>query len=588
MVSYLPNKKKRKPTLTNHVPTFSYPLFPTDFARYNVEEGRHEAYYKVKETHQLVYRDPKTGEETIISLTKDELINVEYSYKWSPAETTKLFDDSEMTKVGQWTSPSNRYDLHLVRKSPFYFKSTETPTPCPTEADWIELWKSWDVVTMSMIQHPTMLLEKPIALRHPFLFYLGHIPVFMDTQLSRVLGESFLEPAYFNVIFERGIDPDVDDPTKCHAHSEVPDTWPEVEAIIDFRDRARARLLRVLSDREHYPMTRRLARVLFMAFEHEAMHLETLIYMLVQSPNTLPPPSAPAPWDSAEFDGPLPKPSVADAAWIHIEPSALSKAVLSLGHNDLESADLEGKKCDLASPFGWDNEHPLVEPQVGKIPGAFRIQSRQVTNGEFLAYLKATGYDDKVPESWSVKDASSSSGVFVKSVYGLVPMHVAQDWPVWCSNQQAQGYATWAQTRAGAHVKYSLPSEHELSIALKLKQATVPKSGLENYGFRQWYPTLDRVSCSAAEVQANPVVQFSGPGGLWDWTNTVFAPLSEGFVTSKMYPGYSSDFFDEKHFVVLGASWATHPRMAERRSFRNWYQANYPYVFAGFRLVERV
>ncbi|KAG0347982.1 hypothetical protein BG005_011787 [Podila minutissima] len=556
------------------------------FARYNVEEGRHEAYYKVMESHQLVYQDPKTMEETIISLTKDELINVEYSYKWSPAETTKLFDDSEMTKVGQWTSPSSRYDLHLVRKSPFYFKSTKTPTPCPSEAEWVELWKSWDVVTMSMIQHPTMLLEKPIALRHPFLFYLGHIPVFMDTQLSRVLDEPFLEPAYFNVIFERGIDPDVDDPTKCHAHSEVPDTWPEIEAIIDFRDRARERLLRVLSDRETYPMTRRLARVLFMAFEHEAMHLETLIYMLVQSPNTLPPPSVPAPWDSKDLGGPLPQSSsVAEAAWIHIDPATLDKAVLTLGHNDLEGADLDGKKDDLTSPFGWDNEHPLVEAQPGRIPGAFRIQSRQVTNGEFLAYLEATGgHASRMPESWSVKD----DGVFVKSVYGLVPMRVARDWPVWCSNLQAQGYATWAQVKAGAHVQYSIPSEHELSIVFKLRQATVPKSGLENYGFRQWYPTLDRVSCSAAEVQANPLVQFSGPGGLWDWTSTAFAPLGEGFVTSRMYPGYSSDFFDEKHMVVLGGSWATHPRLVERRSFRNWFQANYPYVFAGFRLVERV
>ncbi|KAF9300797.1 hypothetical protein BGZ74_007494 [Mortierella antarctica] len=189
-----------------------------------------------------------------------------------------------------------------------------------------------------------------------------------------------------------------------------------------------------------------------------------------------------------------------------------------------------------------------------------------------------------MPESWSVKD----DGVFVKSVYGLVPMRVAQDWPVWCSNLQAQGYATWAQVKAGAHVQYSIPSEHELSIVFKLRQATVPKSGLENYGFRQWYPTLDRVSCSAAEVQANPLVQFSGPGGLWDWTSTAFAPLGEGFVTSRMYPGYSSDFFDEKHMVVLGGSWATHPRLVERRSFRNWFQANYPYVFAGFRLVERV
>ena len=39
-------------------------------------------------------------------------------------------------------------------------------------------------------------------------------------------------------------------------------------------------------------------------------------------------------------------------------------------------------------------------------------------------------------------------------------------------------------------------------------------------------------------------------GGVWEWTST---PLEgyEGFVPSGLYPGYSADFFDGKHFVVV-------------------------------------
>jgi formylglycine-generating enzyme required for sulfatase activity len=35
----------------------------------------------------------------------------------------------------------------------------------------------------------------------------------------------------------------------------------------------------------------------------------------------------------------------------------------------------------------------------------------------------------------------------------------------------------------------------------------------------------------------------------------------------------------------LGGSYATIPRISERRSFRNWYQRDYPYVWAGGRIV---
>ena len=47
-----------------------------------------------------------------------------------------------------------------------------------------------------------------------------------------------------------------------------------------------------------------------------------------------------------------------------------------------------------------------------------------------------------------------------------------------------------------------------------------------------------------------------------------------------------ADFFDGKHNIVLGGSWATHPRIAGRKTFVNWYQRNYPYAWIGARLVK--
>ena len=50
------------------------------------------------------------------------------------------------------------------------------------------------------------------------------------------------------------------------------------------------------------------------------------------------------------------------------------------------------------------------------------------------------------------------------------------------------------------------------------------------------------------------------------------------------YPEYSADFFDGQHYVMKGASPAT-ARELVRRSFRNWFRPNYPYVYAKFRTV---
>ena len=143
------------------------------------------------------------------------------------------------------------------------------------------------------------LSDKPIRLRNACIFYLGHIPTFLDIQLTKTTGTPPTSPASFYDIFERGIDPDVDDPEKCHQHSEIPDEWPPLEDIIAYQDRVRERL-RSLYDaseggQKGLYIPRNVGRAIWLGFEHELMHIETLLYMMLQSSKTLPPPDVPRP-----------------------------------------------------------------------------------------------------------------------------------------------------------------------------------------------------------------------------------------------------------------------------------------------------
>jgi iron(II)-dependent oxidoreductase len=44
---------------------------------------------------------------------------------------------------------------------------------------------------------------------------------------------------------------------------------------------------------------------------------------------------------------------------------------------------------------------------------------------------------------------------------------------------------------------------------------------------------------------------------------------------------FSADFFDGRHSVMLGDSWATDDALV-RPSFRNWFRPHHPYVFSNF------
>ena len=150
-------------------------------------------------------------------------------------------------------------------------------TTIPTFEDWKGLWAVWDNVTRRMIPDEE-LLGKPIKLRNACIFYLGHIPTFLEIQLNKVSDLAPCEPAHYPQIFERGIDPDVDNPEQCHSHSEIPDEWPPLDEILGFQNQVRDKVEKLYHTQN---LPRDVGRALWIGFEHEIMHLETLLYVVL-------------------------------------------------------------------------------------------------------------------------------------------------------------------------------------------------------------------------------------------------------------------------------------------------------------------
>ena len=101
------------------------------------------------------------------------------------------------------------------------------------------------------------------------------------------------------------------------------------------------------------------------------------------------------------------------------------------------------------------------------------------------------------------------------------------------------------------------------------------------FDFASWDP--QPAGSHPAGASAWGVEDLVGNG--WEWTSTPFAPFP-GFRAMASYPEYSADFFDGQHFVMKGASPVT-ARELLRPTFRNWFRARYPYVYATFRCVKQ-
>jgi ergothioneine biosynthesis protein EgtB len=416
---------------------------------------------------------------------------------------------------------------------------------------------------------PEAMRARPIRLRQPFIFYLGHLPAFAWNQVCRgVLGRPSFN-AEFDALFERGIDPPAEDAPEAAER----DGWPSVDDVLIYRDRVRSALLDSVDEvaaRASSDVLAEKQRIHRLVLEHEWMHHETLLYMLHELPYD-------AKREPSDHPPLLTGPGV-EAEWVDVPAGWVT---LGASFDDL--------------PFGWDNEFPEHDVDVD----AFRIESAPVRNRDFLAFVDDGGYDrlelwsDEAwdwkgskklehPHCWNRRDRRRAEGFSVRTLFRDVPFEEAADWPVQASWAEAQAYARWRGLRLPTEVEFhraafGTPSGRQRPHPWG-DQPPEPTRG--NFDLVSWAPTpTGSFPCGKSAWGVDELV-----GNGWEWTSTPFAPFPGFRAYARTYPGYSQDFFDRRHYVLLGASWATDAHLI-RRSFRNWFQPHYPYVFAKFRCV---
>lgn len=412
---------------------------------------------------------------------------------------------------------------------------------------------------------PNALYGRPIAERHRIIFYIGHLEAF-DWNLLRE--RLFTIPSFnpeFDNLFAFGIDP-----VDGGLPKDEPSDWPSIDRVRDYVDRIRGRIDDALADldlsrKEISGETDFSPRTLLnVAIEHRLMHAETLAYMFHQLP----------------YDAKIAPP---------LEPACIAPPLASRMIQIPEGIATLGLARTGADALGWDNE---FEAQAVVVP-AFAIDNHKVTNQQFLEFLNAGGY--KAREFWSSDDWEwkQSAGIFHPVFWRQAEggwryrtmfreISLPMDWPVYVSHAEASAYARW--------IKKSLPSEaqwHRAAYATNEGQERqypwgdeAPSEKKGNFDFARWDPTP--VGAFPEGAGAFGVHDLLGNG--WEWTSSVFQALP-GFRAFSFYPGYSANFFDGKHYVMKGGSSRTASSML-RRSFRNWFQPHYQYVYAGFRCVS--
>lgn len=448
--------------------------------------------------------------------------------------------------------------------------------------------------------------KRPIALRHPIVFYEGHLPAFsFNTLVKKGLGEPSIDPR-LEALFARGIDPpeagsegsapqqtDVGRVLVDPATERVSAGWPTRDEVQAFAAEADRRVLDALCradlDRPGHPLLDR-AEAVFTILEHEAMHQETLLYMWHRLPyeDKQRPDRRLDLIRSASLIGSA-RPRASEPL-----PSRQEWVEIPAGHVTL------GVNRDEVI-FGWDNEFPRYVTDVA----AFSIDRFNVTNAQFLEFVEDGGYTDRRwwrGEDWNwiqserishplfwerQNDAWAWRGMFERISLPL-------EWPVYVSHAEAAAYARWRSGRdprrgSRAEVPVRLPTEAEYQRA-----AYGSPEGERVYPWGSAAPSAEHGVFDFSSFDPEPV--GSHPAGRsawgvddlvgngWEWTSTAFAPFP-GFHAIASYPEYSADFFDGDHMVLKGASPVTAADLL-RPTFRNWFRPRYPYVYATFRCVR--
>jgi ergothioneine biosynthesis protein EgtB len=320
---------------------------------------------------------------------------------------------------------------------------------------------------------------------------------------------------------------------------------PSLEEVHAYRlhiDAAMAELM----DRGTLPST--ISALIELGLNHEQQHQELILTDVLHllSCNPLKPPYEPSPRaaDTRTDDArPL--------AWI-----AYGEGIVDIGHD--------------GSQFAFDNETPRHRQYLN----GFSLASREVTNGEYLAFIDDAGYRRPglwLSEGWDWLAANSidaplywqrdGRGWLEFGLHGLRPVQPSA--PV-ChvSLFEADAYARWAGAR--------LPSEGEWEVAASGR----PVEG--NF--------VESGSLEPRAANGAPVTLSQLFGDVWEWTLSAYAPYP-GYRPATGALGEYNGKFMCNQYVLRGGSCVS-PTSHLRATYRNFFPAAARWQFTGIRLAR--
>jgi ergothioneine biosynthesis protein EgtB len=418
------------------------------------------------------------------------------------------------------------------------------------------------------VRSGTMEIVKPLEIEDyvvqtaPFMspprWHLGHTSWFFEMLLRefatgyRVYCEEYL--FYFNSYYERF-------GSRIKKEHRGVKSRPTVKETIEYRLRIDDAMLSLLGSIAKHPRSEEVLSLTRLGLEHEMQHQELLVYDI--------------------------KHLLADL--YSVTPDRTRAGSRVDGMVDIEGGLFEVGHSDSA--FAYDNEKPSHTVFLQD----FAIDLAPVSNRQFLAFVKAGGYEDHrwwYSEAWGkLNEEGWQAPMYweqhgdrwmIRDFAGLHPVEDKGDEPVsHVSFYEASAFAKWAGKRLPTETEWEKAACYDPNQKRRLRFPwgdSDPGAETANLFENRLWGVSEAGSLPAGRSPYGCVQMI---GDVWEWTSSDYAP----------YPGFKTEFdeYNDKWFVgqkvLRGGSFAT-PRSHIRTTYRNFFCPHERWMIAGFRCAK--
>ena len=432
----------------------------------------------------------------------------------------------------------------------------------------------------------------------PPRWHIGHTSWFFETVLQKyqpgyqTYSEEFL--FYFNSYYE-GLGQRIERPKRGTR------SRPTVRATVAYRAHIDEQMSRFIEQVANRDDAAEILAIVRLGLEHEMQHQELLVYDIkhllcdqFDAPLSPGPSSIESVTGMAEVEGGL------FELGYGVEergssPTPGSPAGQPGGGGTVREGSIHksGDKSphSKSSDFAFDNEKPRHKVFLQD----FLIDRAPVSNGDYLEFINAGGYQDfrwwhsagwervnsdqwQAPLYWEQSDGEW----MIRDFAGLHRASDKLDEPVYhVSFLEASAYAKWAGKRLPTEAEWEKAASFSPALNRKQKFPWGDASPNESLG-----NLFENGLWGVAPIGAFPEGQSAYGcqqmiGDVWEWTTSDYTP----------YPGFKSEFdeYNDKWFVgqkvLRGGSFAT-PRSHIRTTYRNFFHPEERWMISGFRCAK--